>query len=128
MWPGLLKAAGPIVDVVILPAKGRVPIESLACFARVCTLTKAGRPVRVIYARSGLGLARMSLDVTSLNARYNRAYQPRSVPLPLEAGDDLVVKLGRYQTIVRGMKRSRAAGRCEVRARSTAGEIVSANR
>jgi len=102
--PALLKAVYPLADVVVVPAGYRRLVEPLADLECVCELTRSGRPVRFVYARKDLHLPHVTAEVTTLNARYDRDYQSRHIPMPLPAPPGMTMKLGRYQAAVRRLK------------------------
>jgi len=104
MVESLLETIQPVADVIVTPEQFRPQVSSLPVFARVCELTRAGRPVRSIYARIELALPCIKGDVEAFNARYDRKHAARHIPLPLLAGSDMDGKLYLYQEAVRRIK------------------------
>ncbi len=104
MLKPLVQKMHGIVDVLIVSAEHQALVEALDDFERVCTLTNRGRPVRFVYARRALSLARLQEETAAINTRYDRQFQPRHVPICLPAPAGFGDKLRRFQERVRQLR------------------------
>jgi len=100
----VLTAMLPRVDLVIADATYGGLMNGVSGFAPVCTVRRDGRTVRWVYARERLRLPRVVGEARALNARYDQAYRPRRVPIPLACDPGFEPSLAEYQRVVRRLR------------------------
>lgn len=105
----LLAAMAPLVDVVIAEPDQQNIVESIPGFAVACTITRGGSAVRLIYLRSEKSLPPTTLDADLANARYDRTYTPRRVPLALPAPPGFEAAMREYKHALRQLRAGPAA-------------------
>ncbi|HPD30179.1 MAG TPA: hypothetical protein PLL20_09305 [Phycisphaerae bacterium] len=106
----LLAAVVDHVDLVIAEPEYREMIEKSGDFVAVCTFTRNGQAVRMIYARPAMQLPEMVQDVAVVNPQYDRLFAPSRVPLPLPAAPAYKAKMDIYLRALRHLKSGRAPG------------------
>ncbi|MGQ9651268.1 MAG: hypothetical protein ACUVXJ_14255 [Phycisphaerae bacterium] len=98
------------IDIVIAEPAHRRIVEKLRDFVPVCTFTRNGQPVRLIYARPAMQLPVMIQDVAVVNLQYNRSFTPTSVPVPLPAAPKYQAKMALYLKTLRYLKSGQTPG------------------
>ena len=73
-------------------------------FVPVCTIFHDGQVVREIYARPTLNLPRLHLSTVAANADYDHYFQPRHIPIPLDAPPHFEQHLEHYQCVLAALK------------------------
>lgn len=106
--PPLTQAMHEKVDVWIMAAEHRHLIAPLEDFGCVATLRHGPEPVRFVYARPGLGLAREELDVAVANEQYDRKYGVHRIPLALSSSPQVTAARARFTSVLRTLKSLRA--------------------
>ncbi|MDM8008554.1 MAG: hypothetical protein QUV05_20645 [Phycisphaerae bacterium] len=104
----LLATMADHVDVVIVEPVEQRMVDRLSGFTRVCTFTRDGQPVRMIYARPAMQLPEMSQDVAAVNSEYDRFFSPTSVPMPLPAAPEYAAKMALYRETLRHLGNGQA--------------------
>lgn len=106
MLPLLIQAMCEEVDVWIVAAEHRHLIARLEGFECVATLRRGPEPVRLVYARPRLGLAREELDVAVANEQYDRKYKVHRIPLALSSSPRVAAARARFTSELRTLKSS----------------------
>lgn len=104
--PGLLRGMRSQVDVIIADA-AQEPLLANSGLEKMCTLRREGVPVRYVYGRAELPLARVDQEISALNACYDLAFQPRRVPLPLPEASDFAHRRQVYYQVIARIREAR---------------------
>lgn len=98
------------VDIVIAEPADQEMVDRLPEFTRICTFTRDGQAVRMIYARSAMQLPETTQDIAVVNPQYDRFFTPSRVPLPLPAAPAYKAKMEIYLRTLRHLRGGRMLG------------------
>ncbi len=100
----VLAAFGPRSDVIVAEARHEHLLTTPADFEPVAVFERAGRRVRVVYARRDLRLEHLTASTAAINRLYDQQCAPRRVPVPLERFEGCRPLLQSYRDTLKSLK------------------------